>query len=208
MHNFIQVRYRYNREGLASDVTINELILSNQIKQFYRPSEHRWVDVDYDSIRVKSITYHGLERREAKKAAKKEEPVGLISKPMNAQEWFEKGFSIMYMTSNHQEAIQAFSSSIELDPANARAYLNRGMTYERINNSKQAIADYSRAIELASKDAKAYYVRGVLYWRLGKYREAARDIELSADLGYKPAGDFLKLNPNLGRLCSNSILYR
>jgi tetratricopeptide (TPR) repeat protein len=203
MHNLVQVRYRNNREGLVDDITLNELILSNQIKQFYRFSESRWVDVDCDSIRTKSNDYIGPERRGANKATEKEEPFGLISrllgrkakeKPMSAQELFEKGFSIMHTTSNYEEAIRAFASSIQLDPANARAYLNRGIAYERIGNMQQAITDYSKAIELVPKDAKAYYIRGMLLWRLRKGIEAINDLRTSAELGYKLAKDFLSQN--------------
>jgi tetratricopeptide (TPR) repeat protein len=195
MQILVQVRYRNNREGLVDDVTLNELILSGKIKQFYRPSESRWVDVDHDSVRVKSNGYKGPERREANRTAKKEEPSSLISrllrrkkvkeKPLSAKEWFEQGFYIMHTSSDYQEAIRAFASSIQLDPTNARTYLNRGMSYERINNMQQAIADYSTAIELVPKDAKAYYIRGVLFWRLGKDVEALSDIEISAELGYR-----------------------
>jgi Flp pilus assembly protein TadD len=199
MHILVQVRYRNNREGLVDDVTLNELILSGKIKQFYRPSESRWVNVDDDSIRAKSNGYKGPERREANKRTKKEEPVGLIArllrrkakeKPLSAQEWFEQGFYIMHTSNNYQEAIRAFASSIQLDPTNARTYLNRGMAYERINNMQQAIADYSKAIELIPKDAKAYYIRGVLLWRLGD-AEAMSDLRTSAELGYRLAKDFL-----------------
>ena len=80
MHNFIEVRYRTNREGLVDDITLNELILYNEIKQFYSPYESRWVDVDYDSIRARSTGYKWPERRTANKRTKKEEPVGLISR--------------------------------------------------------------------------------------------------------------------------------
>jgi tetratricopeptide (TPR) repeat protein len=200
LHNFVQVRYRNYREGLVDDITLNELILSNEIKQFYRPAESRWVDVDYDSIRAKSTGYKWPERRTTNKRTKKEEPVGLISrllrrkikkKPLSAQEWFEQGFSLMHSTSNYQEAIRAFASSIQLDPTNARAYLNRGMAYEGINNMQQAIADYSKAIELVPKDAKAYYMQGFLFWRLGHYMEAISDLRISAAFGYRLAKDFL-----------------
>ena len=202
MHNLVQVRYRNNREGLVDDVTLNELILSCKIKQFYRPSESRWVDVDHDSIRAKSNGYKGPERRESNRTAKKEEPSSLISrllrrkkvkeKLLSAKEWFEQGFYIMHTSSDYQEAIRAFASSIQLDPTNARTYLNRGMSYERINNMQQAIADYSKAIELVPKDAKAYYIRGVLFWRLGKDTEALSDIRISAELDYRQAKDFLR----------------
>jgi len=208
MHNLVQVRYRNNREGLVDDVTLNELILSNKIKQFYRPSENRWVNIDYDLIRAKSEGYKGPERRAVKKTAKEtakeEEPVSLMSrflrrkpkeepkeKPPTSQDWFEQGYSLMYATGDYQEAIRAFASSIQLDPANARAYLKRGMAYERINNMQQAIDDYSKAIELVPKDAKAYYMRGMLFRRFGKDMEAISDLRTSAELGYKLAKDFL-----------------
>ncbi len=203
MHNLVQIRYRNNREGIVDDVTLNELILSNKIKQFYRPSESRWVDVDYDPVRSKSNGYNGPERREAEKKAKKEEPVGLISrllrrkakeKPLSAQEWFEQGFCTMYTSSDYQDAIRAFASCIQLDPANARAYLNRGMAYERINNMHQAITDYSKAIELVPRDAKAYYIRGILLWRLGD-ANGISDLRRSAELGYRQAKDFFSLKP-------------
>ena len=199
MYNLVQVRYRNNREGLVDDVTLNELIASGKVKQFYRPSESRWVDVDHDSVRAQSNGYKGAERRKANKAAKKEEPVGFISKILrrkakekhvSAQEWFEQGFSIMHTSSDYQDAIRAFASSIQMDPTYARAYLNRGMAYERINNTQQAIADYSKAIELVPKDAKAYYLRGLLLWRLGDI-EAMRDLKTSAELGYRVAKDFI-----------------
>ena len=202
MHILVQVRYKNNREGFVDDVTLNELILSGKIRQFYRPSESRWVDVEHDSIRAKSNGYKGPERREANRTAIKEEPSSLISrllrrkkvkeKPLSAKEWFEQGFYIMHTSSDYQEAIRAFASSIQLDPTNARTYLNRGMSYERINNMQQAIADYSKAIELVPKDAKAYYIRGVLFWRLGKDTEALDDIRISAELGYRQATDFLR----------------
>jgi Flp pilus assembly protein TadD len=145
----------------------------------------------------------GPERRGADKIAEKEKPVGLISrllgrrakeKPLSALDWFEKGFSIMHTTGNYEEAIRAFALSIQLDPTNARAYLNRGIAYERIDNMQQAITDYSKAIELVPKDAKAYYIRGMLLWRLRNGTEAINDLRTSAELGYKLAKDFLSQN--------------
>jgi hypothetical protein len=45
MSTLISVRYLNNREGLVDDVTLNDLILTGRIRQFYRLSEGRWVDV-------------------------------------------------------------------------------------------------------------------------------------------------------------------
>ena len=124
-----------------------------------------------------------------------------------------RAFTSCIHRSDYQEAIRAFASSIQLDPTNARTYLNRGMSYERINNMQQAIADYSKAIELVPKDAKAYYIRGVLFWRLGKDMEALSDIGISAELDYRQAKDFLRRKtpptneqpPAKNRLISNGV---
>ena len=201
MYKLIQVRYRNHREGTVDDLTLNELIASGRIKQFYRPSEDRWVDVDYDSIRMKENGYRGLERRETLKEKKDKKSADFLSrlrnrktpeKPLTAKEWFDKGFTLLHSKGDCYEAIRALAISIQLDSTNTRAYLNRGMAYERMNNLQQAIEDYSRAIELSPQDAKVYYIRGALLWRLEKESEAIADMKVAADLHYRLAIDFLK----------------
>jgi tetratricopeptide (TPR) repeat protein len=130
---------------------------------------------------------------------KKEEPVGFISRllrrkvkatPFSSEEWFQEGYTIMHSSGDYENAIQAFSSCIKMDSSNARAFLNRGISYECISNVKAAFADYSKAIELLPEDGKAYYIRGMLLWRLCDAM-AINDLEKSAELGYKPAKNFL-----------------
>ena len=201
MYKLIQVRYRNNREGLIDDVTLNELILERKIRQFYRPSESRWVDVEKDPVRVKSNGFMGPERREALRPVKKEKPPGMISKLLrrkkpekapSAEEWFEQGFVLLHTTDQYREALRAFASAIALNPGDARAYLNRGMAFERLDNIEQAIADYNRALELSPRDAKIHYIRGITYWRKDQAVEGLRDIRLAAELGYRQARNFLK----------------
>ena len=197
MHKIIQVIYRNNYEGVVNDVVLNELISAKTIKKFYRPSESRWVDVDHDPIR-KTSGYRRPERRQFPRNKQEQKPGILLlrffkrkAKPLTAQDLFEQGFVHLHNTGNFYEAIRAFGLSIELDPTNAKAYLNRGVAYERINNAQQAFEDYSRAIQLLPQDAKAYYMRGKLLGRCGKDSEAMADLKKSADLGYKLAIDFL-----------------
>ncbi len=204
MYKLIQVRYRNQREGAVDDVTLNELIVSGKIRQFYRPSEDKWVNVDYDSIRMKANGYSGPERRESLKKDEKQvpKPGGLLSrfrkskpaekKPLTAREWFEQGFALLHTKGDSYEAIRALAKSIQIDPTNARAYLNRGMAYERMNNVQQAFEDYSSAINLSPQDAKVYYIRGVLMWRFGREHEAISDLATAAARGYRLAIDFLK----------------
>jgi tetratricopeptide (TPR) repeat protein len=201
MYKLIQVRYRNNREGLIDDVTLNELIQERKIRQFYRPSENRWVDVEKDPVRVKSNGFMGPERREALRPANKEKPPGLISKLLrrktpvkgpSAEEWFEQGFVLLHTTDRYREALWAFASAISLNPGDARAHLNRGMAFERLGNIEQALADYTRALELSPRDAKIHYIRGITFWRQGRTEEALKDIRLAAELGYLSARNFLR----------------
>ena len=201
MFKLIQVRYRNYREGLIDDVTLNELIRERKIRQFFRSSESRWVDVEKDPVREKSSGFMGPERREALRPTKKEKPPGLISKLLrrkevkklpSAEECFEQGFVLLHTTDRYQEALRAFASAIALNPGDARAYLNRGMAFERLDNIEQAIADFTRALQLSPRNAKIRYIRGITFWRQGRTEEAMKDIRVAAELGYLSARNFLK----------------
>ena len=98
----------------------------------------------------------------------------------------------MHTSGDPHEAIRAFATSIQLDPSNAKAYLNRGMAYEQIHNVQQAFEDYSKAIQLMPQESKVYYIRGMLLWRYGMNSEAINDLKAAAELGNRFAIDFLK----------------
>ena len=204
-YHFIDVRYRNGNEGFVDDVTLNDLIASKRIRQFYRPFEQRWVDVDADPVRRGANRYRGPERRACQKNAqeKKERRRGLFGRlfrrrkhvtprPLSAQEWCDLGFVLLHSNGDCMGAVRAFAQSIQLDPTYERAYLNRGLAYEELGNLQQAIEDYTKAIDLASDDAKLFYVRGLAFRRLGMDAEAIGDLTRAADLGHWPAHDGLK----------------
>jgi tetratricopeptide (TPR) repeat protein len=203
MSDLVQVRYLNNHNGWVDDVTLNELILSNKIKQFYRPSEEKWIDVNRDTVRARLNGYNGPERRKYAEQVKKV-PRGFLSrlikrkdieeKKPNAADLFEKGFMFFYGQGEYLEAIKAFALSISIDPMNPRAYLNRGMAYDRIGNFQQAMDDFTKAIELSPKDAKLYYIRGLMRWRFGKEDEAVEDLKYAESLGYLLARNFFRNN--------------
>ncbi len=60
----IAIKYRSNTEDIVPPTMLDELITSDQIKQFYRPQEKKWVNINIDSIRRGgSSSYAGVERR-------------------------------------------------------------------------------------------------------------------------------------------------
>jgi tetratricopeptide (TPR) repeat protein len=210
MITLIPVRYRNNREGLVDDVTLSELIPTGRIRQFYRQSEGRWIDIKTDPVRRSEAGQPEYGKRAADKkpeappppAAPKrflerlrkplpkapEPPTG----PITAHDWFDQGFLLLFTSDDIPGAIRAFAMAIRLDPSYARAYLNRGMAYERIGNLQQAVEDFGKAIELEPEEGKNYYIRGVAHRRLGMQKEALEDLRKAANLGNQSARMTLK----------------
>jgi tetratricopeptide (TPR) repeat protein len=75
------------------------------------------------------------------------------------------------------DALQAFSRAIELDPANETALLRRGDLYRRLGESKylEAIADYSQVLSLTPGLREALAGRGLVYELLRDYQKAFND---------------------------------
>jgi hypothetical protein len=159
-HELIQVRYGNGREGSVDDITLNELILSHNIGQFYRPSQEKWINIEIDPVRIRKDRYSRHARRESDKeeaTGESEEKLhGLLSrilrrkrktvelkKALAAEDWFERGFHALHISDDCKGTVQAFAKSIDLDPTCQSAYLNRGITHETVGNLQQAIYDYS-----------------------------------------------------------------
>lgn len=74
-----------------------------------------------------------------------------------------------------ENAINFFSSFIELYPNNEYAYYNRGVLKMDIGDNKGTIEDYNKAIEINPNFAPAYYNRGAMKFELGDYIGAIQD---------------------------------
>jgi len=75
---------------------------------------------------------------------------------------------------DHQEAIRDYDRAIDLDPKFARAYVDRGVTYDSFGTTagNQRFQQGHRA---DPKFAWAYNCRGVSYDNLGDHQQAIRD---------------------------------
>ena len=200
METLIAVRYRNNREGQVDDLTLSELILGGRIRSFYRPSEDRWVEIDRDPVRKRDERYGKPGRR-----ATDPKPAGVLNKvlksrsdtpgerpPETAREWFEAGFTLLFNSDDTQGAIRAFASAIRKDPSFGRAYLNRGMAFQRIGNLQQSLDDFTRAAELMPNEAKIFYIRGMAMRQLGMEDEFISDLKKAAALGNASARNVLR----------------
>ncbi len=87
---------------------------------------------------------------------------------------------------HYDEAIEAYSKSIDLAHEDADAYNNRGIAYSQKGELDQAIADFDKAIELAPELAKAYNNRGYAYYLKGEVTKAVSDFEKCLELSNDP----------------------
>lgn len=60
----IHVQYLNDSYGDIDARTLDRLLLGKTLRQFYRPSEERWVDVYRDPIRGLDGNYSGPDRRQ------------------------------------------------------------------------------------------------------------------------------------------------
>lgn len=82
----------------------------------------------------------------------------------------------------YQEAADAFSRVIKLDPDNAPAYFGRALALRRLGQTNAAMTDYDTVIRLSPDDNAAHYNRGLIFTDLDKPDEALADFEAAAKL--------------------------
>jgi tetratricopeptide (TPR) repeat protein len=113
-------------------------------------------------------------------------------KELSAVDWLERGIGL-YKKKKLQEAVYAFTKTIELSPEFTIAYYNRGNIYARdLGNHQEAIMDYDRVLELSPEYVKAYNNRGMSYIKLGNFQLAVRDFDKAIEL--KPSYTTAYLN--------------
>jgi tetratricopeptide (TPR) repeat protein len=94
----------------------------------------------------------------------------------------------------YDEALQAYSKAIELNPADEGTLLNRAICYREAGQYDLALKDINRALELDPDWDWAFYRRGQIYEHLGEPDLAVRDYQqaLHYNPGYKPAQEALR----------------
>jgi tetratricopeptide (TPR) repeat protein len=75
---------------------------------------------------------------------------------------------------NFKDAIEQYTKAIELDPDYDKAYIQRAISYNGLNDFENAASDFDRAIVFNEKDADLYYFSGQAYHLQGQ-----NDIALS-----------------------------
>ncbi|MGA2465905.1 MAG: tetratricopeptide repeat protein [Thermodesulfobacteriota bacterium] len=107
-------------------------------------------------------------------------------KQLSAYDLYKKGNALL-TSGNYNDAIEALSEAIELDPKFALAYYGRGIAYSYLKYSKLAIENYDKAIDLNPNLLEAYIDRGYAYRNYGNPEQAIRDFSKAIELNPKNA---------------------
>ena len=95
-------------------------------------------------------------------------------------EYQAEGYSVETATvfpADWDAIIADCSAAIQLNPNDAKAYLERGGTYLSKRAYDQAIADYTLVISLIPDDAEAYCRRGDAHFNCEQYDQAIADYD-------------------------------
>ena len=66
-----------------------------------------------------------------------------------------------------EEAVEAYTNAIELDPNVAGFYTMRGYVYSKVEKFSEALEDLNKAIQLDPEDAQNYKMRGAVLGIMG-----------------------------------------
>jgi hypothetical protein len=98
-----------------------------------------------------------------------------------------EGAGVIYQTRGDMaNALSMLNKSVSLDPRKGRAYYNRAMIFDKLNEKEKAINDYNLALIYSPEMAlEILSNRSVLFLETGKYSEAKIDLDYLISLDNK-----------------------
>ena len=114
---------------------------------------------------------------------------GEEDRQLQARAWFSIGYLRGEGKGVDLEAARyAYTKALQLNPAYANAYNNRGYVLNELGQHEDALADFNRAIELDPTYTNAYNNRGYTNVKLGRINKAREDYQKVLGLA-QAAGD-------------------
>jgi tetratricopeptide (TPR) repeat protein len=102
--------------------------------------------------------------------------------PARRADWCLSAGTTKLQWGAYTNALSAFSAAIELNPTNARAYLNRAVTKMQLKDFKGAVSDIGTALEFDGSNQPAFYSRGLCKFALKDFKSADADFTTAIDL--------------------------
>ena len=97
------------------------------------------------------------------------------------EDWVDKGLKHISQQ-RYDEAITAFSTAIEIIPADYQAYNYRGIAQALKGEFDKAIADYNKALKIRPRYAEAYNNRGFAHTQKGNLPAALNDYSRALEI--------------------------
>jgi len=105
----------------------------------------------------------------------------LGSEGWSAQDWIEQG-NRFAKDGLYIEAVDAYSNSIRLDPANPKVWTWRGIALQHLGRQQEAMNDFDEAIRLNPDESGAWQGKASSYIEDGQYKLAIKAAERSLEL--------------------------
>ena len=112
-----------------------------------------------------------------------------IDDDLAARAWFSIGY-LYSVQEQHEEAIDAYSRSIDLQPNDVVSYNNRGVTRGKLHQYEAAIADFDEALRIDPYYSSAYMNRGIAKKNLDQHEAAIKDYSKAISLKSDYAGAY------------------
>jgi ppGpp synthetase/RelA/SpoT-type nucleotidyltranferase len=77
----------------------------------------------------------------------------------------------------YNEALQDFSTAIEMNPRDIRVYTNRGLAYRMLKDYDSALANFNESLKLNPICTDAFYGRALTYYDMGNIKLALEDCD-------------------------------
>jgi PAS domain S-box-containing protein len=104
----------------------------------------------------------------------------------------KEGLFLSFREGKYQEAIPSFTRAIEMDPAFAYAWHDRGVCLRELGKDEEALKDFTKAAELLPNDEELLYSRADLLKKMGILRGQKNAI----DSAVREFNRVLEINPN------------
>lgn len=93
-----------------------------------------------------------------------------------AQEYYKLGCKLA-SEKKYEEAIEAYSQTIDTFPFFLEAFDNRGFSKMDLGDYREAITDFKKSLEIEPTGIAAQFSIAECYFRLGEFQEAKKEIE-------------------------------
>ena len=114
-------------------------------------------------------------------------------KPDDEKLYLNLALSFSLVDSLHEDAVNFFGKSIEIDSTNAEVHYKLGMVYGRMGKLGHQIWELQKAVKIDSTNAPALMDLAIAYFNNKMYSASWEQIKEAEKLGYKVSEDFIEI---------------